>query len=233
LRKTISTTLIAAIIITSGVVFYIFVPDELRSIIISSCIIFLILWFLFQYLERNNEFEKNMILAVGFGLTIISWFVTGYLNNQNEIKRNRLNIEQGVLQKKRDLRTKFLLNAYLRLDNFDNRYSETDADNYIYRKYAESALTSIQLLGDSELVKLTHNWIMNSNDSISFNKLLRQLRNDLRQELAISKLPDNDTSYNTVTFRIYRNWLLKDTLTSEQEIQLIIKLNEINQDLVK
>jgi hypothetical protein len=110
MSKIISTTLIAAVIITLGVVFYIFVPDELRSIIISCCIIFLILWFLFQYLKRNNEFEKNMILAVGFGLTIISWFVTGYLNNQNEIKRNRLNIEQGVLQKKRDLRTKFLLN---------------------------------------------------------------------------------------------------------------------------
>jgi len=182
-------------------------------------------------LPKNDEYEKNLILATGFGITIISWFMVGYINNKNEIKRNDLANAKSILETKRSLRIKFLLDAYFRLENMEQRNYESLTDYFIYMKYGESALTSIQLLGEQEVVKLSNNFIL-SNGQKYFQELLIQLRADLRKELMLADLP-NTPDFAPVMFRFKKNPDVSFDLTAEQKLQLTIKLNELNLLMVK
>lgn len=98
-------------------------------------------------------------------------------------------------------------------------------------KYAEDALTQIQLLGDIETVKLARQFAL-ANDKDFYSSLLIQLRKDLRKELDAIPLPD-DSTYDPFNFRIKRWTPANDTLTSAEQINLIIRLNETHQELLK
>jgi len=185
-------------------------------------------------LKQDAEYTKNLLLAGGFGITILSWFVVGYINNENEKKRNQLSINQSILESKRDLRVRFLLDAYFRLENAGHR----DVDrpgiqplkyDYIYQRYAESALTSIQLLANDNTVKLANAYTL-SGGKDHYDKLLIMLRNELREELELEPLPKTK-DYHPTTFRAYRKLDAPNELTPEQQFELIIKLSEFSRQL--
>jgi len=207
------------------------IDKEVRPVIIVAVIVSCCLLMLKSNLPKNDEYEKNLILATGFGITIISWFMVGYINNKNEIKRNDLANAKSILETKRSLRIKFLLDAYFRLENMEQRNYESLTDYFIYMKYGESALTSIQLLGEQEVVKLSNNFIL-SNGQKYFQELLIQLRADLRKELMLADLP-NTPDFAPVMFRFKKNPDVSFDLTAEQKLQLTIKLNELNLSMVK
>jgi len=187
-------------------------------------------------MSNNDEYQKALILLGGVGVTIIGWFLTGYFNNENEKVRNRLSIEQSIGQAKRDLRVKFLLDAYFRLENADFRDSTPEGQqpnrfDYIYLKYAESALTSIQLVGSDTLVQLANAYIL-SGGKQHFDELLKLLRDELRSELNLSKLP-NTNDFKPSIYRTYRKLNAPDQLTPEQQMQLTTRLSEFQRELLK
>jgi len=199
-------------------IFILKLSSELAPSIISFSVFSVIIWCLYLFLPKDEEFIKNVFIAIGIGVTITGWLVVSYLNNQQEIT-----------QKKRDLRVKYLLDAYFRLENSDHRNFDSPTNGYIYMKYAESALTSIQLLGEPETIQLANKYILTGGDH--YSDLLQALRNNLRKELNLSILPlsnESDSSYHPSSYRIKRKWGVDDTLTSAEHVQLIIKLNELN-----
>jgi len=208
--------------------------------ILPPAVAFLVItvsFFILKYsLKVDADYDKNLLLAGGFGITILSWFVVGYINNENEKKRNQLSINQSILQSKRDLKVKFLLDAYFRLEN--SGYRDMKYENrqkwkydYVYKKYSESALTSIQLLGDEDTVKLANAYTLAGGEK-HYDELLKKLRDDLRKELGLKQLP-NTEDYHPTTLRVYRNTDAPDQLTPEQQLDLAIRLSEFNRELVK
>jgi len=213
-----------------------FSEQALKPIIVI--VFFVVVGFLIVkfFLKKDKEYQKNLILLGGIGITVISWFVNGYINNQNEKNRNQLSTSQSILQSKRDLKIKVLMDAYFRLENSDYRDTaprgnKTLLYDYIYKKYSESALTAIQLLGGDSTVKIANLYIL-SGGKQHFSDLLIMLRNELRTELALQELPSN-SEYTPTEFRVFRKNGAPNDLTPEQQFQLIIKLNEFDRQLVK
>lgn len=191
--------------------------------------------FLLKLLPKDIDYFKNLLLASGLIVTIVSWFIVGYLNNENEKKRNELEFKRSTSQSKRDLKVKFLIDAYFRLENAD--YRDTTPNNhqrnmydYVYIKYAESALTSVQLLGSERTVRLANSHII-SGGKEHFRELLEALRDELRIELELPILPKTDDYVPTV-YRTSRKLDAPNKLTPEQQFQLTMKLSEYDRDLI-
>ncbi len=204
--------------------------------IIAISILVLIVFRIVQYnLSKNAEYEENLILAGGCGITIISWFVVGYINNENEKKRNRLSIEQSTLQAKRDLKIKFLLDAYFRLENTDYRDLAPEGHrvplyDFLYLKFVESALTSIQLLANPSTVELAVKHITSGGNH--YSDLLLALRAELREQLNLEELPTTK-EYWPSSYRTFRKNEAIQPLTTDQEYELTIKLIELTRGLIK
>ena len=115
------------------------------------------------------EYITSVILAL-FG-----WWVV-----------HRLNAQRDVLNKRRDLRVGYLLEAYRKLEGASNRHPSEERYSDI-----ESAIADIQLLGTPKQVKLARDFTNNfAHEGKAFlDELLQEIRNDLRQELRLE--PDN------------------------------------------
>jgi hypothetical protein len=226
---------IASVIVCSIICFIIF-PVELRPILLVTTLVLCILLLLLSFLPHDADYFKNIILASGIAATIVSWFIIGYINNENEKKRNLLEFERSTNQSKRDLKVRFLIDAYFRLENSDFRDTfpngvERNMYDQVYLKYAESALTSVQLLGSDSTIRLANLYIL-SGGKDHFRELLESLRNELRKELALKALP-NLKEYIPSVYRSYRKLGAPNKLTPEQEFQITLKLSEFERDLLK
>ncbi len=162
MNKHIKTSIIGLVIILLGIVIFFCVDKDLLSIPVIFTALFLFLWLIYQYVGKK-DFDKNIIFAIGFALTIVSWFITGYLNNETAIR-----------EKKRDLKVKYLLNAYYRIENMSSRYvsdttRESNIGTYIYSKYAESALGQIGLLADTQTIRIANEYILDNKIEIHKN----------------------------------------------------------------
>lgn len=224
-------------IVIVAIIFYLIeLPVGITPILLALIIAVFIFILLFKLLPKDNDYFRNLILASGILVTIVSWFIVGYLNNENEKKRNELEFKRSTSQSKRDLKVKFLIDAYFRLENSD--YRDTFPNNhqrnmydYVYLKYAESALTSVQLLGSESTVKLANIYIM-SGGKEHFRELLESLRDELRGELELPVLPKTD-DYIPSVYRIFRKLDAPNKLTPDQQFQLTMKLSEYDRDLIK
>ena len=211
--------------------------NELKIVIVVSFMVFIGVLITLKFLKGSGvQYQQNIILVIGFAITIISWFVNGYINNENEKKKNDLSIKQSILQSKRDLKIKFLLDAFFRLENSDRRDTvppgyQINPYDQIYLKYAETALTSIQLLAGDTTIRLANKYV-HANGKDHFNELLKMLRNELRKELELSDLPDTE-EFNPTEFRTYRKLNSPGILTPQQQYDLTIKLNEFQRELIK
>ena len=108
--------------------------------------------------------------------------------------------------------------------------SKAFAYDYIYNKYLESALTSIQLLANDSTVKLANSFAL-SGGKEHFSDLLISLRDELRNELNLMELPKTNEYIPTV-YRTFRTTNAPHDLTSQQQYELIIKLNEFDRQLI-
>jgi len=142
--------------------------------------------------ERDNAFEAGDVtnfpaLILAPLVAVIGWFVAHQFN----VHRDRLN-------KRRDLRIQYLLEAYRRLESAANREEKTEEQAVDF----ESAVADIQLLGTSQEINATVKYLReHASGEAQINELLCLLRDDLRGELGLPLFRGN-----VVVFRFIRHW---------------------------
>ena len=111
-------------------------------------------------------------------ILIVGWFVGNYFTAKN-----------AVINKRRDLSTKFLIDAYRTLTiKLSNRKSST-----YFNIELESLIADIQLFGSVEQVKLAKklaNTVATGSDA-ELNPLINSLRKSLRKELSLEPVAGN------------------------------------------
>ncbi|PIQ28789.1 MAG: hypothetical protein COW63_14575 [Bacteroidetes bacterium CG18_big_fil_WC_8_21_14_2_50_41_14] len=110
----------------------------------------------------------NIISALVIAL---GWIVAYKLGSQKDLKN-----------KKRDIRTQFLIEAYNKIASSSNRNTD---DNE--KKLFEGAIEQIQFLGTKEQIRLLNEGIETRN----FTPLLEELRKEIRSELGIESISTN------------------------------------------
>lgn len=126
--------------------------------------------------------EREILIALIAGLTgaIFTYF---------------FGIKTIIRQKKLDLKTEYLISAWIGLEDASNRSPNENHKNI------EKAIAMIQLFGSAEQILLSKDFAekMAKGKGANLNPLLDSLRNDLRKELKlkdVSKLPY--ISYRTI-----------------------------------
>lgn len=114
-------------------------------------------------------------LAITAALTILGWFAA-----------HRLAAARDRANKRREMRTSFLLDAYRRLEFASHRPTTPEVAHAL-----ESALGDIQLMGSPTLAALVPPYIaaLNNDPNSSPGPLLVVLRDELRHELDLPPLP--------------------------------------------
>jgi hypothetical protein len=224
------------ILLIAIIIYILKMPEGIKPIVYVIGLAVLILILLFKLLPKDNDYIKNLILVSGIVVTMISWFIIGYLNNESDKRKSEIEFKRSTSQSKRDLKVKFLIDAYFRLENSDHRDTFTNKVqqnmyDYIYIRYTESALTSIQLLCSDSTIRLANKYIMSGGEE-HFNDLLISLRNELRKDLELPMLP-NLKDYSPTVFRTYRKIDAPNRLTPDQQFQLTLRLCEYDQGLIK
>lgn len=206
-------------------------PLDLLVVLAVSFVISSIVATFAIFLPKENYWNTLGILT-GFGITIMSWFVGNYFNNITELKRDQINREHEISNAKRELRVKYLINAFNRITSQINRDSETMMNRYIYNQNALFANAEVSLFGDTDLIRIMRDFTLTMNIPGKSNAtpIILALRKTLRKELELSELPDFNTTYGVAIPRVYiEDWYRKKYNTSEEERQNIINyLNTIN-----
>ena len=125
-------------------------------------------------------------------IVIIGWFVVSYLNSRREL---------GF--KKKEFVTNYLISAYRILA--DIPYRPDNESGFAYQKEAEKAIRDVQLFGSAKLIELANKFTQKAIDTNvqDYGDLLYQMRKELRKELKLSSIPDEDEKYKIVHFRMY------------------------------
>jgi hypothetical protein len=111
--------------------------------------------------------------AIGAAVAVLGWPIAHWLASKREI-----------LADKRKLRVTYILEAYRRLENAGNRsIGPESAEGHDI----ESAIADIQLLGTPKQIELAVKFAdaFATDGVASFDPILYDLRNSLRQELAL------------------------------------------------
>lgn len=112
-----------------------------------------------------------MGIIVSSFLIILGWGITHYLA-----------LRKSARDKKREVTTEYLIKAWRTLENASNR------SNNSHNAKLETAIADIQLLGTQKQIELAQQFaeqIFRTGAADSL-ELLRQLREDLREELGLS-----------------------------------------------
>lgn len=125
---------------------------------------------------RHEMLALLVPLLVTTGVAILGWFVA-----------NRLSVRRDRINKRRDLRVQYLIEAYRRLENASNRNLLPEE----HGRALESAIADIQLFGSPAQIELAirfaRGFAQSKNESL--DNLLAELRSDLRNELALESVP--------------------------------------------
>jgi hypothetical protein len=114
-------------------------------------------------------------LLVTTVIAIIGWWIVHWFS----MRRDRIN-------KRRDLRVQYLIDAYRKLEYASNRpISPETAPDF------EKAVADIQLFGSPRQVKLAQDFAvgMAESGSYSLDEIMIDLRQDLRKELLLPEVP--------------------------------------------
>lgn len=124
---------------------------------------------------RHEMVTLLVPLLVTTGAAISGWFVA-----------NRLSVRRDRMNKRRDLRVQYLIEAYRRLENASNR----DVLPTEHERALESAIADIQLFGSPTQVELAKGFAgqFARDKNASLDDLLAELRSDLRKELALESV---------------------------------------------
>lgn len=111
-----------------------------------------------------SDYELPLLVV----LTIIS-----------QVVAHRLSSARNLKNKKRNLVTKYLIDAYKDIE------SATNSPSFDSNRKLEQAVANVQLLGDKIQIKLAKDFAQSMNDSntAKTKKLLEELRLSLRKEL--------------------------------------------------
>lgn len=234
-------TVIYSFIITGiGILSKIFIKDDsLGFLLLVIAIVVALLIIASRFLKKDSDYQKNLLIAAGFAVTIIGWFASSYFNNKNELQKSELAIRTQIENQKRDLKIRYLIDAYFRISNMASRDSETVFNQHVFRRASEQAITTVQLFGDSILVRAVNDFvrldltkktgIYGDNDTLPVNDLLGALRDGLRAELGLSEL-----STAQKASIVFQRWWLKSSFRkehpelTEKEIELTIKSMDYN-----
>ena len=118
---------------------------------------------------------KNINILITSALIIFGWYIAHYLT----IRRERIN-------KRRNLRIEYLIEAYRKLESSANRENQAE-----YREDTESAIADIQLFGTRKQIELAQKFAnkIAQNSCGQLDELLIELREDLRKELMLFEAP--------------------------------------------
>ena len=130
-----------------------------------------------------NFIITSIISIAALLISIASWFIGHFLSKKRDF-----------INKKKELRIQYLINAWQLIENASNRHDNTSLKNF------EKAIADIQLFGTLKQIQLSREVAINfsRNKSVNCNLLLEELRNDLREELRLEKVD----SYNFISLRI-------------------------------
>lgn len=108
-------------------------------------------------------------------VAVVGWFIV-----------HQLSISRDIKNKRTELKIKYLIEAYRRLENVSHR------DNPNMQDF-ESAIADIQLFGSKQQVALAQEIATEfaKNKTVSLDPLLGDLREDLRKLLHLEHLPGN------------------------------------------
>ena len=100
---------------------------------------------------------------------------------------HRMAAKRDQLNKRRDLRIQYLIDAYRKLESVSNR----DESSPEWAEKLESAIADIQLFGSAGQVAMAKKFAsdMAAERGASADDLLNDLRKDLRQELNLENVP--------------------------------------------
>lgn len=121
-------------------------------------------------------------------VAVVGWYIAHVLN----AARDRTN-------RRHDMITQYLLEAYRRLEMAANREEKTEEQAIAF----ESAIADIQLLGTSAQISKTVQYLKAhaSGDGGLIDEVLSQLRSDLREELGLTRIDGRP-----LVFRFSREW---------------------------
>ena len=108
-------------------------------------------------------------IIIPSALIILGWFIVNWLASKREL-----------INKRREVRIQYLIEAYRCIASASNRKEKTTDDQKLN---IESAIEDIQLFGNEEQLNALNNMIEDKNND--FTKILEVLRNDLRKELEL------------------------------------------------
>ena len=118
--------------------------------------------------------KEILTLSITILLAVASWTVVHLLSRRREIE-----------QKKRELRVKYLRDAYLKLANVADRGNLQQNIEDI-----QDAFNDIQLFGEEAQIGLIGQFIeeAKSGGSPSINELFKELRNEIRQHIGLKSI---------------------------------------------
>lgn len=123
---------------------------------------------------NDNQSAFTLLDALRLSIPVIialtGWFIV-----------HRLNSKRDIENKRRELRTKYLIEAFRRIEAASNRKEEKDKRDF------ESAMADIQLFGTENQIQLAQDFMKEMADKSGalVDGMLEQLRKDLRRELNI------------------------------------------------
>lgn len=99
-----------------------------------------------------------------------------------------LNKKRDLINKKKEMRIKYLITAWQLLESASNRQDASLINNL------EKAIADIQLFGSLEQIRLSMEFVsyFKTNRTADTSKLLNELRNDLRKELDLDAVQLSD-----------------------------------------
>ena len=119
-------------------------------------------------------------------ITIIPIIITAFVAVLGWFIVHQLSISRDIKNKRAELKIKYLIEAYRRLENVSHR------DNPNMLEF-ESAIADIQLFGSKQQVELAQEITTEfaKNKTVLLDPLLGNLREDLRKLLHLEHLPGN------------------------------------------
>ncbi len=125
---------------------------------------------------------------IAASVAVIGWYMA-----------HRFNTARDRTNKRNDMITQYLLEAYRRLEMAANREDKTEEQAIAF----ESAIADIQLLGSHAQISKTIQYLHAhaSSKGGTIDQVLCLLRNDLRKELGLSPVEEPP-----IIFRFVRDW---------------------------
>ncbi len=131
----------------------------------------------------DSESLKFLVPAI---VAVVGWFTAHQFNSY----RDRVN-------KRRELRIQYLLEAYRRLESAANRPNKTEKQALAF----ESAVADIQLLGTPEQANATVKYLRKHalSGGAEIDEILQLLRKDLRKEIGLKGEVENAVIFRFIS----------------------------------